>query len=245
MTCVVTGAAHGLGRALALRLKDDGESLLAIDRDAGALDALGVPYLAIDLLEPCAADRIATAAPITRIIHSAGISATGAFESIPAAHHACVIDLNFTVPMALTCRLLELGAFAPDAQHVFIGSVSTYTGYPGAVSYAASKDGLASFAASLSKALPKGQSASCVFPGPMATDHAARYAPSNDAKTVAARQDPAEAAEQILRNLARGKRRILPGGKAKAFAFLGRVAPRLTGRMLRRSLYEKLTEPRV
>ncbi|MEM6477472.1 MAG: SDR family NAD(P)-dependent oxidoreductase [Pseudomonadota bacterium] len=248
MTQVITGAAHGLGRALALALIEQGRPVFAIDADGDALRTLPCDHLRIDLLDHSAARQIMQAlkaSKISRIIHCAGISGTGPFEALPAEHHAKIIALNFEAPVRLTCALLAAEAFTRDAQHVFVGSVSSFTGYPGAVSYAASKDGLASFAGSLDKALPKGQRASCVFPGPMATDHAARYAPDNSPKTIAARQAPEEAARLILKAVDKGRRKIVPGVKAKAFAALGTFAPALTGKLLKKSLFDQLPTPRI
>ncbi|MEM8592456.1 MAG: SDR family NAD(P)-dependent oxidoreductase [Pseudomonadota bacterium] len=245
MTCVVTGAAHGLGRALVLALVKRSEKVLAVDFDAEALETLPCETATIDLTAPNAAEIIARAAPISLIIHCAGISGTGPFEAIPADHHAKILALNFEAPSRITCELLARGAMAPQSTHAFVGSLSTYTGYPGAVSYAASKDGLASFAASLNKALPRGQNAACIFPGPLATEHAARYAPDNSEKTRAARQDPSETAELILKALDTRKSRIFPGPKARILALLGAVAPTLLGKALKRGLYDRLPTPKL
>ncbi|MEO1704484.1 MAG: SDR family NAD(P)-dependent oxidoreductase [Pseudomonadota bacterium] len=246
MTTVITGAANGLGRALALAAAIRGDDILAVDHDEAALGELGLPSLALDLTAQDAAERLAeAAAPISLIIHSAGISGTGPFEAIPAAHHARILKLNFEAPVAITCHLLAVGAMAQRSTHAFVGSLSTFTGYPGAVSYAASKDGLASFAGSLRKALPKGQTAAIIYPGPMATDHAARYAPDNSEKTVAARQKPEEAADIILKGLAAGRHTIIPGAKAKLLATAGRAAPGTISKALKRGLYDKIPEPKL
>ncbi|MEM9436846.1 MAG: SDR family NAD(P)-dependent oxidoreductase, partial [Pseudomonadota bacterium] len=183
MRTVITGAANGLGRALALACHGRGDRVLAVDYDERALSDLPTETLALDLTVTDAAQMIADRGPIDLIIHCAGISGTGPFERIPPEHHEKIIKLNFEAPMTITSVLLAHGAMSEASTHAFVGSLSSFTGYPGAVSYAASKDGLASFARSLDKSLPKGQSAACIFPGPLATEHAARYAPENSAKT--------------------------------------------------------------
>ncbi|MEL6608045.1 MAG: SDR family NAD(P)-dependent oxidoreductase [Pseudomonadota bacterium] len=242
---LITGAAAGLGRALALACRDAGDNVTAVDRDETALATLsGLETLTCDLCAPDAATRIAEAcAPDTSLIlHCAGISATGPFEDIPAEVHARVLRVNLVAPIQITRALLASDRLAPDATHAFVGSLSTFTGYPGATSYAASKDGLASFARSLHKA---GHRSTCIFPGPLRTNHAARYAPDNSDKTVAARMAPEDAAALILRDLARGRRTIIPGAKAKAFAAAGRLLPGPTGRALRKALYEAIDTPKV
>ncbi|MEM1303128.1 MAG: SDR family NAD(P)-dependent oxidoreductase, partial [Pseudomonadota bacterium] len=187
----------------------------------------------------------ALSAPVSCIIHCAGISGTGRFQDIPADHHARILAVNLTAPLQITAALLAANACAATARHVFVGSLSTFTGYPGATSYAASKDGLASFARSLNKSLPRGMSAHCAFPGPMRTDHAARYAPDNSAETVARRQTPEDAADLILRGVARRQRIILPGAKAKGFALAARLAPRMVEGALVKSLFSGLRTPRL
>ncbi len=84
---IVTGAASGLGRAMALGLAGSGMDVVAVDRNATALSALGpgassaagtILPVAADLTQPDAFDRIATAAlekfgRIDVLINNAGI----------------------------------------------------------------------------------------------------------------------------------------------------------------------------
>jgi len=247
MKTVITGAAAGLGHALAVLAAERGDEVIAVDLDDTGLKRLDCETLTLDLTAEDASERLARSAgkEIGMIIHSAGISGTGPFEAIPPERHAAIMALNFATPIRITTTLLASDAMAERSMHAFVGSLSSFTGYPGAVSYAASKDGLASFARSLNAALPKGQNATCIYPGPLATDHAARYAPDNRAKTVAARQKPKDAARRILADLARGKRQIFPSGKAQLLARMGQLAPTATTRLLKRALYDKLPEPKL
>ena len=248
MTVVVTGAGNGLGSSLARACRARGDDVLAIDNDGRGLARLdGVTRVEIDLLAGDAVDRLCDALdePCSEIHHVAGISGTGRFEEIPADHHERVIRLNCEVPMQITCALLAAEACTTTARHVFVGSLSTFTGYPGATSYAASKDAIASFARALDAALPAQMSAHWGLPGPLLTAHAARYAPDISAAAVRRRQDPDDAAEAILRQLARGRKRIFPGAAARGFAVAGTLTPTLTGRAMRRSLFDKLTAPQL
>lgn len=74
---VVTGAASGIGRAVAMRLNEDGFDVLAVDIDADRLanlKARGIRVLAIDLT--CESDRDALVADATgavALVNSAGI----------------------------------------------------------------------------------------------------------------------------------------------------------------------------
>jgi NAD(P)-dependent dehydrogenase (short-subunit alcohol dehydrogenase family) len=59
---IVTGAARGIGKAAALRLRAEGVSVLAVDRDAAGLEALaaaGCETMAADLADLADRDRVA------------------------------------------------------------------------------------------------------------------------------------------------------------------------------------------
>ncbi|MGR3491165.1 MAG: SDR family NAD(P)-dependent oxidoreductase, partial [Shimia sp.] len=211
---LITGAAHGLGLALARACLDRGDDVFGVDADPRVLAAMPRGKgLHVDLTDADAPAAIleSLGGPLDVVIQAAGISGTGPFQELSAAHHARILSVNLTAPMTLATTLLREDALSDRATLCFVGSVSTYTGYPGAVSYAASKDGLASFARSLDAALPRGMRASCVFPGPLRTDHARRYAPDNSAEAVARRQPVDQAARQILRGIDWRARRIFPG----------------------------------
>ncbi|MGR3468085.1 MAG: SDR family NAD(P)-dependent oxidoreductase [Shimia sp.] len=245
---LITGAAHGLGLALARACLDRGDDVLGVDADPRVIAAMPRGKgLHLDLTTRAAPGAITDAltAPLDLVIQAAGISGTGPFQDLPPAHHARILAVNLTAPMILSIHLLREGALSETATLCFVGSVSTFTGYPGATSYAASKDGLARFTRSLDAALPRGMRASCVFPGPLRTDHARRYAPDNSTEAVARRQPVDQAARQILRGIDWRARRIYPGRTAKAMALAGWLAPRLMERVMARNLFSQLDTPRT
>lgn len=74
---IVTGAARGIGKAAALRLRAEGVAVLAVDRDEAGLAALadaGCETLVADLAEPAERDRIAERGEgIDYLVNSAGM----------------------------------------------------------------------------------------------------------------------------------------------------------------------------
>lgn len=74
---VVTGAASGIGNAVARRLLREGASVLAVDLNAAGLDSLasdGAETLVASVAEPAGRDRIAAAAgDIDYLVNAAGI----------------------------------------------------------------------------------------------------------------------------------------------------------------------------
>lgn len=241
---LITGAAAGLGKALTEQLLADGWTVHGVDRDAEGMSAYGAnfsPYN-VDLTDRAALNALAAELTEHRfdlVIHNAGISATGRFEEIESSAHARLLAVNVHAPIFLTNALLASDAFEPRARLMFVSSLSHATGYPGAASYGASKDAIASYGASLRKRLAgQGIKVGVVFPGPLRTDHAERHAP--EGAKADSRMAPEQAARIILAGARRGQAKIYPGGAAKAAALAGRLAPGGMARLMRRIIYDKL-----
>ena len=150
-----------------------------------------------------------------------------------------VLEVNLAAPMVLTARLLEANRVSDGGSLVFISSLSHYVGYPGASVYAATKDGLASYARSLSAALkPRRIHVLRVFPGPTRTEHAKRYSPSGSKES--SRMDPAVVARQVERAVRKRKRVLVPGFGNRVVARLGRVMPGTMGRLMKKVILDRL-----
>ena len=72
---VVTGAASGIGKAIAELLRDEGAEVLAVDRDADGLTRLdGMQTLTADLAETAGRDAAVAAASGARyLVNAAGV----------------------------------------------------------------------------------------------------------------------------------------------------------------------------
>lgn len=246
---LITGGAKGLGRAFCRQLSEKNCRLHVIDHDYNALQALKneltteMKGYVCDLADLDRLDReldiLMRSGPFDLVIFNAGINATGRFESIPQVAHRKLIRVNLIAPMAMTSRLLENQAVAKSGGVVFISSLSHAVGYPGAASYAASKDGLAIYAKSIRKPLQELEiSVTCAFPGPIDTGHAERHAPA-DAQAEN-RMPPEEMAHLILKGAMAGKSSLYPGLLAKAIGIAGWLAPARTTKFMREMIYEKL-----
>ena len=156
-SAVVTGAANGIGSALARRLLDDGFGVLCVDNDRAAMaaaeSAANADGRALMLAETDLAgaesverlvDTIAAERQVDVLVHNAATSAVGAFATAPLAAQRRVLEVNLLAPMLLTAGLLARRRLAPGATVVFVSSLSHFVSYPGASVYAATKDGLAS-----------------------------------------------------------------------------------------------------
>ena len=245
---VITGAADGIGKALARELIGAGYAISGIDIDAeraaattAELRALGgtIEFTLADLSYPSALEqlleRLRYAPPIDLLIHNAGISAVGPFQRVALRDQQAVLDLNLEAPLHLTSALLRMRQLAPGGSLVFMASLSHFTSYPGASVYAASKDGLAAYARGLRAALrPQNLHVLTVFPGPTRTAHARRYSPDN--RREHRRMAPEVLAQRIVAAIARRQAILLPSPSARLFALFGRLAPRLSEQVMRRAM---------
>ena len=245
MRALITGAAAGLGRALGEVVLARGGSMVALDRDAQRLAALGegVEALAADLADTAAldslGDELARRGPYDLVVMNAGINATGRFETIPISKQSAVIAVNLTAPMALTAALLRQDAIRPGGALVFVSSLSRFVSYPGAASYVASKHGIAVFARSLRRPLAKQRiRVLTVFPGPLDTGHAERHAPPGQGQRR--RMAPDVAAKAIFDASSRRSGEFVPGAGPRMLAVLARLAPGPATAIMRRVIFQKL-----
>ena len=243
---VITGAAHGIGKALAHRFAQAGYTITGVDVDAtGAARVereLDARFVIADLRSEAGVARVLPELlqkPIDVLIHNAGINAVGRFSEISIENHEQVVAVNFYAPMLLTAALLKADRIAKGASIVFISSLSHYTSYPGAATYAATKSGLASYARSLSIALaPQNIHVMTVFPGPTRTAHARRHSPHNTREEK--RMPPEKLAHHIFRGIKKKKHLIIPGATNRMLALLGKWCPPLMEYAMHKVILEKL-----
>jgi len=256
MKCAfVTGAAAGIGRALAERFGRGGFRVAGIDADAEASEhtarelaasGLDVELAVADLASEAGITRACALArahgPLDLVVHNAGVNHVAPFETSDLSAQRHLLEVNLVAPMRLSAEILRADALAPGATIVFVSSLSCQLGYPGAAVYAASKDGLTAYARSLAPlARRRGARVLTVFPGPTRTDHARRHAPPGTSLAAEAkRMPPEELAERVWRAWRSGRRNLVPGAANRALALGGRLFPRLAERGMRRAIFERL-----
>lgn len=148
--CVVTGAARGIGKAIAQAFLDEGAKVLLTDRDAEILMAageeLGCDTLILDVQEEADWVRLARLHPAADVVvNNAGV--TG-FESGVSAHdpeHASLEDWRAVHRVNLDgtflgCRYaIRAMKDKGNGSIINISSRSGLVGIPGAAAYASSK----------------------------------------------------------------------------------------------------------
>lgn len=159
---VVTGAASGIGAAVALAASAQGARVVGLDVHPGD----GVRQLDVadeGAWSALAAELAAADVSVGGLVHAAGITLRGRLGEVDADAVRRVLDVNLAGPLLGTQALLPV--LAPDASVVLIGSLAARTGhYP--VAYTASKWGLRGLTHSMALELgPRGVRVNVVHPG--------------------------------------------------------------------------------
>lgn len=163
---LVTGAAGGIGAAIAARLSASAHGVIGTDvgRPAGA----GRDFILARL--PDELDRLVDRLParLGGIVHAAGAIHTHRADEIDAAVFERLFAINVHAPVALTARLAE--RLGEGASVVFVGSVAGLRPSPSNLLYGASKAALHNAARTFAKVLaPRGIRVNTVCPGLIAT----------------------------------------------------------------------------
>lgn len=174
-TALVTGAARGIGAAVASVLARDGARVIALDVPGSreelerTADRLGATALPLDITAPDAADRIAAAAPdgLGILVHNAGITRDRRLANMPADRWASVIEVNLDSVLRTTDELLEAGVITRGGRIVATASIAGIAGNTGQTNYAASKAGIIGLVRSLGPraAADHGVTVNAVAPG--------------------------------------------------------------------------------
>lgn len=253
---MITGAAGGLGAALARRFAAEGARIGLLDRDRAGAEALadeleGAGHAA--LAAPCdvtAHDSCAQALAAVRdrlgavdvLVNNAGISHRSAFVDTDVAVLERVMAVNYLG--AMYCTKLALSDLV--ARHGVVVAISSVAGFApldGRTGYCASKHALHGFFDTLRSELRgTGVDVLLVCPSFIATGIGAAAMGADGGQsprrraTVGAVATPDAVAASVVRAAARGDRLLLPSGTARAARLLTRLAPRLYARLMSRAV---------
>lgn len=185
-TVIVTGAASGIGQAIAGHLIAQGATVVGIDIDGGRLSAVGDERFrgfAADLCDPREPERVVTAAweacgPIGGLVNAAGIYPVTPLFDMPVTEWDAVLNLNLRAPFlmvqALGRRMAEVGL---AGSVVNIGSSASTLARPGIGHYGASKAGLSQLTRNLAVELaPHDIRVNAVAPGLIGTERVMEHA---------------------------------------------------------------------
>jgi NAD(P)-dependent dehydrogenase (short-subunit alcohol dehydrogenase family) len=161
MRALVTGAARGIGAAIASRLRADGMDVVTLDRDEGS-----------DLRVDLAADEIPPLDDVDVCVSNAAIT-----DTVAPAHRMTAEQWERDIAVNLSGAFRAVQACLPGMREreygriVVISSGAARGGLPGQVAYAASKAGLLGMVKTVAaENVARGITANAVLPGMVATE---------------------------------------------------------------------------
>jgi 3-hydroxybutyrate dehydrogenase len=170
-TALVTGAASGIGRAVATRLAADGASVLLLDRDeAGAkaaAEAVGGEHLVADLSDRGAIDALGLGdRGIDILVNNAGIQHVAPIEDFDPERFALIHQVMLQAPFLLTRALLP-GMYAGGwGRIVHVSSVHGHRASAYKAAYVSAKHGLEGLSKVIAlEGAAKGVTSNTVCPG--------------------------------------------------------------------------------
>lgn len=172
---LVTGAASGIGLAVARHLLDGGWRVTGLDRAPGLIGHAAYAHATADLLDSAALHAaLSGLAGITALVHAAGVLRTGTLGTLDAAAGEIMWRLHVDVASTLANALAP--TMTAGGRIVLLGS-RTASGAPGRSQYAATKAALVGLARSWARELaPRGITVNVIAPAatdtPMLNDSA-------------------------------------------------------------------------
>jgi NAD(P)-dependent dehydrogenase (short-subunit alcohol dehydrogenase family) len=250
-TAIVTGAASGIGRAIAVSLAKRGCNLALADlHEAGLIETERMTANAgsrasrhrLDVSDRRAVaafpkEILAAHAGVDLLVNNAGIALGGAFEEIAEEDFEWLFEINFWGVVRMTRAFLPLLRASGDARIVKISSVLGLIAPEGQTADAASKFAVRGFSNALMHELEGSTvGVTVVHPGGVATAIArnARWPKSTTPDAIAANLararraltlPPETAGEIIVEGVERRAKRLLVGRDAKMIAIVERLAP--------------------
>jgi short-subunit dehydrogenase len=251
----ITGAASGIGRALAIEFAARGCDLALADRDEAGLRSVAAEIEAatrakvsvhrLDVGDPAAIVAFAQAASAVHptlniLINNAGVALFGQFHEIDQAEMDWLFNINFWGVVHGTRAFLPHLSRQKQAHIVNLSSIFGIVAPPGQSVYAAAKFAVRGFSESLRHELAMAQSPvrlSVVHPGGIATAIARNarmgHRITDNARRVEAierfdrlaKTTPRDAALRIIKGIETNEPRILIGSDARFMDLLQRFLP--------------------
>ena len=265
---VITGAASGIGRALAIRLAKEKIAGIAVSdvneegltETASMVEKLGVPVSfhltdVSDLkqVQQLADDVVARHGRVTHLINNAGVGVIGTFEQLSIEDFEWLMGINFW-GVIYGCKVfLPILKQQPAAHIVNVSSVFGFIAPEEQSAYCSSKFAVRGFTESLRHELADTNVAvSCVHPGGILTNIVRNSRVGQDAPDEwkeqgsklfdrIAKTTPEIAADVIVKGIKAREPRILIGKDAKAISIISRIFPRKYLRVLERLSGHKMS----
>ncbi|WP_199261348.1 SDR family NAD(P)-dependent oxidoreductase [Paracoccus binzhouensis] len=183
---VITGAAGGIGRALARAFAGQGARVVALDRDAAALPGLaqelggGAFAMACDISRPediaAAAERVEAEGGVDVLVNNAAILRPGPLESVAEADWSAMLRINLTGYLLMSQAFGRAMLARGQGALVHVASIAGTQPQPASGAYSASKAATLMLSRQLAQEWgPRGVRSNCVSPGLVLTPLSAGF----------------------------------------------------------------------
>ena len=245
-SALVTGAASGIGRAIALRLADEGARLYLVDVNASGLAAVVSEAVArgaeaigrqCDLAQPseisaATADVLRRWGVVDILVNNAGVTYYGRIYLMTPEHWNHLMAINLHAPTQLTRELLPAMLNQGQGHIVNVASALGLVGLSRVVAYSTSKFGLVGFYEALrAEVSRKGIGVTALCPGLVDTNlfSAANRGRDYQKKSVVPPRwlltTPERIADHAIKAIIRNRGTVVIQPYAKAIHLFKRLAP--------------------
>lgn len=188
--CVVTGAANGIGRAIAERFMSEGADLIVADYDVNTakeiyagnsqvLDVIQVDATNVDDLDKIAESVKKTGRKVKAVLPIVGNGPQNPIDEITPEEFQLTMNLNVFSSFFTVQKLLPY--MSKKSSIVLISSIAGFQGGKNAIVYNAAKAAVRSMARSFTGELAeKGIRANAISPGPTETKAFTEFVQDND-----------------------------------------------------------------
>ena len=163
---VVTGAARGIGAAIAQTLARDGAQVVGVDVPAAGsalaevANTIGGTAFQVDITAADAPERLADYLEQRHggadvFVHNAGITRDRSLVNLTAENWSSVLAVNLEAQLRINETLLERNVLHPNARIICISSTSGIAGNRGQTNYAASKAGIIGMVQAMAPAMAR------------------------------------------------------------------------------------------
>lgn len=201
-TVAITGAASGIGYATAESAAKQGARIVALDRDAGALETMQAAFAERDwAMLPVEVDigsetsirhaveqGMASVGAVDLLVNSAGIVSRGLFETTTGEEWQRVLSINLSGSFFCLQQMVPLLRAGTGRAVVNVASLAAKrVSYTGGVSYTAAKAGMLGLTRHAAFELAhEGIRVNAVCPGPVLTAMTRRVVAEEEQRKVAA-----------------------------------------------------------
>lgn len=242
---LITGAASGIGRAIAVALADEDAQLVLVDIDEAGLNRLKselenrvpVETYCCDLSQPALISKlvhdVTSTGSVDVLVNNAGVAYYGPTEAMTQEQWDWLMAINLHAPIQLTRELLPSMLEQPEPHIVNMCSISGMVAGGRFAAYHVSKFGLVGFTEALRAEFGRrGMGVSAICPGPVRTDLYKSAAGGREGKPV---PEPPKwmtasaetIAKRTVKAIRKNKRMTLITPTAHALYQLKRFAPGL------------------